>query len=108
RRTAFGFELRAEVIEEEGRARVKSGFGRRGTRIALPAGRMTCVEAVRVASIRIPAGSDRAAIAHIGSIEAQTADDGEGVPIPRINRDPTTTPACPIATKIVRGQRRVE
>src|SRR5205814_1511507 len=50
--------------------------------------RMTRDVAAGIAPIRVPAGTDIAAVAKIRRIEAQTGDDRESVAGPRVNRDP--------------------
>src|SRR5213082_1581867 len=59
-----------------------------------------------IASIRVPAWADIAAVAKIRRIEAQTGDDREGMPGPRINRDPASATAFAVTHEIARRQRR--
>ena len=75
---------------------------------ALPTGRVTRIEATCVPAICIPPRSNVATVAQIGGIETQARDDGKGVPVARINRDPTPATAFPVTTKIIRGQWNVQ
>src|SRR5438105_6560797 len=62
--------------------------------------------AAGVAPIRIPTGTDIAAVAKIGRIETQTGDHRESVAGPRKNRDPAAATAFAVTHEIARRQRR--
>src|SRR5438045_1097902 len=74
------------------------GFGE----LALPAGRMSHVEASGVARFHVPARADVAAVAHISGIEAQPCDNGKGVAVARVNGNPAAAATFAIAPKITR------
>jgi len=61
-----------------------------------------------VATIRVPARTDIAAVAEIRRVQSQTGDHREHVTATRVNRDPTSATAFPVTKKIARRQRLLE